>query len=573
MDFRWLFFVFLFTALLDPTGAFTRSGWRWKAVYPHSRHCHSFSVPDGCRFESSDSMSWGNNHDRRNRWVSRQKLRPVSSYRSGNTVTFASNSNSNSEVGSSGGNNDLGVHVAVVAVAGLGSDELNLVLEAVAESCEEQGIVSHVDPTVLPILAARAIPPSAPGALGRVVLLSLNGLSEYDDDDLWISAVQSSIATRIDEFLYDTTSPLHENILVSIQTDLQTTTTDDKSVMKLMHSIVDNEIAVYGLRTPISSDVHKKDDGGADEEATMVPSIHVEMDGAMVESPDSNDPVWDTSSILVFDDLISDDLRQRLLDVVLGKDKPQIDTNWDDVHNGPDPMIWERGGYLDSPDMNGQDNEADEDNDEGPCWGLREEALLELCAEGDDTPDAIREFESQVLTPLFRDFCVTRLPEAVLGASVTPLTANAPTCKDVFDYHIDADPNQAPPSPWTDVFGRYPNRMAGKPRFISCLLYLNSDWNVDEYGAPTRFIDPPTGETHDVTPRSGRCLIMDQDMRHTVVAPNKPAGPQPRYSLVWKLILHPKEHNQNMNVLCAEQNAASSSWPDTIRIGSASTTH
>jgi len=42
--------------------------------------------------------------------------------------------------------------------------------------------------------------------------------------------------------------------------------------------------------------------------------------------------------------------------------------------------------------------------------------------------------------------------------------------------------------------------------------------------------------------------MMDQDVTHTVVAPNESAGLSPRYSLVWKLILHPKKSGQNMDL-------------------------
>lgn len=102
-------------------------------------------------------------------------------------------------------------------------------------------------------------------------------------------------------------------------------------------------------------------------------------------------------------------------------------------------------------------------------------------------------------------------------------------------------------APWTDVYGRYFNRSHGKPRFVSCLLYLNDEWS-EEMGAPTQFYDPPTGETFPVFPSPGKCVIMDSDVTHTVVAPNKSAGLRPRYSLVWKLILHPKKNRQSMDV-------------------------
>ena len=151
------------------------------------------------------------------------------------------------------------------------------------------------------------------------------------------------------------------------------------------------------------------------------------------------------------------------------------------------------------------------------------------------------------------------------------MTANAPTNGDVFGYHIDADPNITPSSPWTDVYGRYPNRAAGKPRFMSCLIYLDEEWDGDEWGAPTRFVDVPTEDiddlnVYDVKAYPGRCIIMDQDIGHSVVAPNAAAGKRARYSLVWKLILHPKTVGQDMKQLAGGRK---SFWPETEYFGSA----
>ena len=41
---------------------------------------------------------------------------------------------------------------------------------------------------------------------------------------------------------------------------------------------------------------------------------------------------------------------------------------------------------------------------------------------------------------------------------------------------------------------------------------------------------------------------MEQDVTHSVVAPEQAAGKRPRYSIVWKLILHPKEPMQSMKL-------------------------
>jgi hypothetical protein len=98
---------------------------------------------------------------------------------------------------------------------------------------------------------------------------------------------------------------------------------------------------------------------------------------------------------------------------------------------------------------------------------------------------------------------------------------------------------------------------------MSCLLYLN-DWKPDEWGAPTRFLDVATDTAYNVQAVPGRCVLMDQDITHSVVAPLEAAGNRPRYSLVWKLILHPKEHGQDMTDLAGERQ-----WPEPLRLGSA----
>jgi hypothetical protein len=280
------------------------------------------------------------------------------------------------------------------------------------------------------------------------------------------------------------------------------------------------------------------------------------LDGAQTTDEYSSTSFWDTSSVLLFDNLVNDDLRNRLLDVTLGSDSSK---GWDDVSNGPNPNRWIRGGLSDVPDDD-DDDEADDASD-GPCWGLTAEAIDDICF---GKHDAIDDFE-HILTQLFPQFTVTRLPEAVFGASVSPLTANAPTAGDSFDYHIDGDPNQTPPSPWTDVYGRYPNRLSGKPRFMSCLIYLNAEWDAASWGAPTRFWDPPTEDYYEVHPRPGRCVLMDQDCCHTVVAPNSGANNRPRYSLVWKLILHPKTVDQDMTDLAIGRD----DWPGPLLFGSA----
>ena len=132
---------------------------------------------------------------------------------------------------------------------------------------------------------------------------------------------------------------------------------------------------------------------------------------------------------------------------------------------------------------------------------------------------------------------VSALPEAALGDAVGPIAANAPVHGDEYGWHIDADPMLLPPGPFTDFFGRAPNRAPGCPRFVSALVYPVPDWQPD-WGAPTEFLDPPTGETIAIEPRPGRVVFLDQDVSHRVCAPTDAAGSRPRYSLVLKLVLH-----------------------------------
>jgi len=324
--------------------------------------------------------------------------------------------------------------------------------------------------------------------------------------------------------------------------------------LEVLKNLIENEADTYQLNEPIGAE---RANGSGITRSEVCPTIHVELDAAEVTDPFSSSTWMDTSTILVFDDLVNEDLRKRLNEVVLG---PNAE-NWDDVQNGPDPSRWIRGGLLDV--TTDTDDAAVDDEKQTSCWGLRDEVVDELCYKHHD---AIEEFETILSQKVFPQFIVSRLPEAVFGACVSPLTANAPTYGDSFNFHIDGDPYLTPPSPWTDVYGRYPNRLKGKPRFMSCLVYLNDDWNADTWGAPTRFLDHPTNLFYDVHPKPGRCVIMDQDLSHTVVAPNPAAGKRPRYSMVWKLILHPKTDGQDMTNLAVGRN-----WPEALFYGATGT--
>mmetsp|Transcript_23167 Transcript_23167/g.34491 ORF Transcript_23167/g.34491 Transcript_23167/m.34491 type:complete len:490 (+) Transcript_23167:56-1525(+) len=408
------------------------------------------------------------------------------------------------------------VYLEGIASAGLTNEEIPHILSVTREAlADEFGIEFRTDNMIHE--NDPAIPDMVPGATGRVLLITLNNVaSDWEVDDERLDPFKNIISQRIDSIVG---SEIEQPVLVSVRPNY---IRNGESLSQVLSDIVHKEAITYDLCRPIIS----KKIIGKDQ---ILPTIQVEIDGAMIYDYYTQEEVWDTSSVMVFDDFVDNSLRERLLDVVNGRDE---EYSWNDKTHGPDPKRWIRGGLMDT--LN--------DNEDVPtCWGLSEEATHELCFE---EHSAIAEVEEKI-SNLFPDFTVTRLPEACFGSCVSPLTANAPTFGDVFAYHIDADPNQMPPSPWTDLFGRYFNRVRGKPRFVSCLLYLNDEWD-EELGAPTQFYDPPTEEIYEIHPKPGRCVIMDQDITHSVVAPNENAGANPRYSLVWKLILHPKEEKQCM---------------------------
>lgn len=454
------------------------------------------------------------------------------------------------------------VRLQPLASAGLNRVELDVVLSAISTTCIKEGVPFDNDQENFKFVSEPATTTSLPGASGRVLVLTAHGESleneeMMNDDDEWLLPIKFAISNQLDQELYAVPdNGFDQPLLVHLSYHESLNVSNAIDALAMLQSVVKEESDAYELCHPLTC----KD---GDSTKKYIPSTHIELDGAMVQADIRNpthQTVWDTSSVLVFDNLVDEDLRKRLLSVVKGNDGTS--NEWNDIEDGPDPSRWVRGGLMDVPDDSDEHLQIEEEEVEKPCWGLSDDAIVDLCY---SRHDAIEEFECR-LAELFPQFHVCRLPEAVLGATVSPLTANAPTHGDTFSFHIDADPLQAPPSPWTDVFGRYPNRSAGKPRFMSCLVYLNDEWN-DSFGAPTRFLDPPTQETYDVKPKPGRVCIMDQDCSHTVTAPTEAAGKRPRYSLVWKLILHPKEPNQDMTKLDVNDRPA---WPLPILVGSAS---
>ena len=310
------------------------------------------------------------------------------------------------------------VHLEVIASAGVSQHELSGVLsKAECALDSEFGIkflydnVTHHD--VNPVLSN-----IIPGAMGRVALISLNNVKDWDENDERLEPFKNIISQEIDSLVGN---EIEQPILVSIRPNFSHC--NEQNMIDILVSSIEEEVKTYQLRTPLAPDDIGKED------SLVQPCMHVEIDGAAVPDPFTKENVWDTSTILVFDNFVDDSLRKRLLDVVNNRDG---NYDWDDKVNGPDPRRWERGGLVDT---------FDDVSSIPSCWGLTQEAIEDLCL---GQHRAISETEAKI-SQLFPDFIVTRLPEAVLSSCVSPLTGNAPTFGDEFQFHIDADPNQTPP--------------------------------------------------------------------------------------------------------------------------------
>ena len=280
----------------------------------------------------------------------------------------------------------------------------------------------------------------------------------------------------------------------------------------------------FGLRKRVAVDASSTWDPDS-----VTPVAHVEIDGAVTDEGE-----FDVSRLVVLDGLVDEPLRRDLLGL-LG--------DAGDGRGDPDPSVWTKDLY--------REQVLDEDGNEVPpppgakaCWGLDGDYLMALCEEDEAIPPPILELQTRLTKYLDPRITLCRVPPACLGEEILPVAANAPQHKDgwdAFDWHIDGDPAQHPPSPWTDAFGVHGNRRPGKPRFISCLVYLPAEWE-EAWGAPTRYFDPPTGEIFEVSPQPGRVAIYDQDITHSVTCPNEKAEDRPRYSLVVKFVLHPESN-------------------------------
>ena len=315
---------------------------------------------------------------------------------------------------------DVGIHLGLrlVASSGIGDKQLPLVLDAIRSTCDDFGM--SFDSSDLHAISEPLQSESLPGVLGRVLLVEMAGVpASFDvDESELIAQLKIDLSGRIDQLLVEQIPS--QPILLGFQTPRG----DSKqSVQSSLEHVIHKEMTDYGLREAVAS----ASSGLSADDRTLAPSYRVELDGAMIETVDCPDEThFDTSSLIVFDDLVDDDLRRRLMNVVNGGDKDI----WDDTQ-GPRPARWVRGGLFDVANDDANQTSA-------ACYGLSEHAIMDICY---NEHPAITEFETK-LSALFPSFVVTRLPESVLGPQISPVTANAPTHGDDFDFHIDCDPLQ-----------------------------------------------------------------------------------------------------------------------------------
>ncbi|KAJ1468226.1 hypothetical protein T484DRAFT_1661647, partial [Baffinella frigidus] len=269
---------------------------------------------------------------------------------------------------------------------------------------------------------------------------------------------------------------------------------------QLADSLVAEHDAEWRLCEPLATHASEWDPS----DPALKLALHLELDGAHVFSRlPSGAPAqrWDAGRVVVLDGFLDDALRQALLAQITA-------------------LPWDRV-LGDLPEQE-------------RSMGLTAEGLEALC--GGEPSAAVLEVQTR-LALLFPHNTVARMSDMVLGDEVPPIVCNAPEAGESFEWHIDADPGDVPPSPWRDRHGMYYNREPGKPRLVSALVYLDDEWPL-EWGGETLFLDPGSATGALVRPAPGRLILMDQDVTHRVSAPSPAAG-RPRYSMVWKLAVHP----------------------------------
>ena len=297
---------------------------------------------------------------------------------------------------------------------------------------------------------------------------------------------------------------------------------------------------------------------------------HVDENGDGDGDGDGDDapPVRsDVSAVVSLDGIVGDDLRAALLDAATEPGWPHA------TAEAPPTPKWAR------ETNDGIGAEASRDP-AGPqlrvpptSWGLTETALEEIA---ESAP--VRAFLARV-GALYPEYHVRTMPadalepDGIPGAMsaardggesrVAVAVANAAVHGDDFKWHLDMDPADLDPaSPFAERYGVYVNRAKARPLFVSALVYLNgpAPWTPD-LDAETLFLDPGTATGVFVRPAPGRVLLMDQDVLHRVSAPSRSAR-VPRYSLVLKLCLYPKDPETRPSILRPE-------WGEPVAFGTA----
>ena len=260
----------------------------------------------------------------------------------------------------------------------------------------------------------------------------------------------------------------------------------------------------------------------------------------------------DASAVVALDGVVGEDLRVALLDAI-------TEPGWDHATSASPPTpMWDRAT---DDGVNGE--EEDEDSPAGTfrpapgSWGLTEEGLRQVASD-----PATQVFLSRIQA-LYPEYHVRTMPADALepdgipggmggGSRITTAVGNAAVYGDDFKWHIDMDPCAlSPSSPFAERYGLYVNRSAGRPLFVSALVYLNGPGWTPDMNAETLVLDPGTGTGVFIRPAPGRVLLMDQDVTHRVSTPS--AGAKvPRYSLVLKLCFYPKNPEERPRLPRAE---------------------
>ena len=254
----------------------------------------------------------------------------------------------------------------------------------------------------------------------------------------------------------------------------------------------------------------------------------------------------DASKIVVLDNVVCDPLRRDLLKEMCGDRETNGFDAW--IDSEPPEGLWSRDTYdtldTDTPSTSGSSSLESAEARNTSSWGLTEEQLAKVARSS-----AVKTLRARIQR-LYPEYEVLPMsadslePEGIPGSwgglRIKTAVGNAAVNGEDFSWHLDMDPSSVDPtSPWAERFGLYVNRERNKPLFVSALVYLNPNVWPASYDAETMFLDPGTGTGVFVRPQPGRVVLMDQDVVHRVSAPSKAAG-VPRYSLVLKLVFHPK---------------------------------